>query len=96
MAGRVAEALWESHPGDATVLALAVELAPRLDLESAATWAMRLRSNGLLEHCPLRAIADDRNADPVRRLQAAYLGAELFDDPYLRMIVQDLSSTMPS
>ncbi len=96
MAGRVAEALWQSHPNNATVLALSVELAPRLDLEAAAAWAMRLRANDLLEHCPLRAIADDRNADPVRRLQAAYLGAELFDDDYLRMIVQDLSSTMPS
>lgn len=95
-AGLMAEALWADRPGSATVLAFGAGLAPSLDLEAAATWAVRLRSAGHAELCPLRAVAADADADVVRRLQAAYLGAELFDDALLRAAVEDLSAALPA
>lgn len=95
-AGLMAEALWNDRPGSATVLAFGAGLAPSLDLEAAATWSVRLRSAGHADLCPLRAIAADADTDAVRRLQAAYLGAELFDDALLRAAVEDLAAALPA
>lgn len=81
--GLVAEALWTAHPNAPAVLALGVKLGPRLDLEDAARWAVRLRAAGLEGRCPLRAVAADEQAPVLLRLQAAHLGAELFGDPDL-------------
>jgi glycosyltransferase involved in cell wall biosynthesis len=94
-AGLMAEAMWAHRRHSATLLALGATLAPMLDLESAATWAVRVRGAGHVDLCPLRAIADDDRADPARRLQAAYLGAEMFDDALLRRAVEDLSAALP-
>ena len=95
-AALIVEALWAAHPGAPALLALATELAPRLELEPAATWSVRLRAAGLTQHCPLRAIAADPARPTVTRLQAAYLGAELFDDADLRARVADLSALLPT
>lgn len=88
----VAEALWEAHPAAPVLLAVGVQLGPKLDLEDAARWSIRLRSAGLANRCPLRAIAADDAAPAVVRLKAAYLGAELFGDPDLTALVSELST----
>jgi hypothetical protein len=95
-AGVVAEAVWTAHPGAPALLALAIELAPQLDLEDAARWAVRLRAAGQQRRCPLTAIATNEQAPVVLRLQAAYLGAELFGDADLAAMQADLAALLPT
>ena len=92
----IIEALIEVHPTSVALLAIAARVAPHLELERAATWAIRLRAAGLVDHCPLRSIAANENASTVRRLQAAHLGAELFGDTELRAAVAELSALLPT
>lgn len=56
---QLADAVWEVHPGNRVVLAVASQLAGQLDLERMLVWSGRLRSNGLGQLCPLRTVADD-------------------------------------
>jgi len=93
IADRVAEALWTTHQGEPVLLAFASKLGQHVDVERAAVWAMRIRAAGLLELCPLRHRAFDSDAPPQERWQAAYLGAELFDDPELRQFVFTLQTS---
>lgn len=94
LAGIAAEALWTAHPGAPALVAAAIGLAPRLELEDAARWATRIRATGLVNRCPLRHIAADVAAPVTRRLQAAYLGAELFADAELAAVVRELSTPL--
>lgn len=95
LAGAVAEALWTCHEGSPVLLALAATIAPQLSaLEDTARWAMRLRAAGLTASCPLRALANDATAPRLLRLQAAYLGGELFGDQELRSIQDELAAVM--
>jgi tetratricopeptide (TPR) repeat protein len=93
-AAAVAEALWSLHAGSPVVLAIAAKVAPALDVETAATWSVRLRAAGLAARCPLRAIVDDPESPDVVRLQAAYLGAELFGDRDLERVRDELLSML--
>ena len=96
IADRVAEALWNAHEGAPVLLAFASTLGQHVELERAAVWAMRIRTAGLVSMCPLRQRAHDSEAAPRDRLQAAYLGAELFDDAELRAIVSSLGALHPA
>ena len=96
LAALAADALWDAHPNAPALLALAVELGPSLAIEPATTWAVRLRAAGHDNHCPLRAIARAADADPVRRLQAAFAGAELFGDVELLAMVDELAALFPT
>ena len=96
LAALAADALWGVHPGAPALLALAVELAPSFPLEASTTWAVRLRSAGLAAHCPLRTVAHDVTVEPMRRLQAAYAGAELFADVELLGMVDELAALFPA
>jgi hypothetical protein len=89
-AAAITEALWAQHPGSPVVLAIAAKIAPALDVEAAATWSVRLRAAGLAARCPLRAMVDDPESPDVLRLQAAFLGAELFGDPDLERVRDEL------
>jgi glycosyltransferase involved in cell wall biosynthesis len=89
-AAAVTETLWSQYPGSPVVLALAGKIAPALGIEAAATWSVRLRAAGLAARCPLRAIVDDPTLPDVLRLQAAYLGTELFGDPELERVRDEL------
>ncbi len=93
-AATVVETLWSQHASSPVVLAVAAKLAPAFDVESAATWSVRLRAAGLAARCPLRAIVDDPESSDVLRLQAAYLGAELFGDPELARVRDDLLAVL--
>lgn len=96
LAGIVAESLWTAHPGAPALLAVAVELAPRLELDDVARWAGRLRAAGLVRHCPLTHIATDPAAPPMLRLQAAFLGTELFADVRLAGLADELAALLPA
>lgn len=56
---RLADAVWDAHPGNRVVLAVASQLAGQLDLNRMLVWSGRLRSNGLSKLCPLQTVADD-------------------------------------
>jgi hypothetical protein len=94
VAALVAEHLWASHPGSNVVLALAIKVAPSVPLDDAARWAVRIRAAGLSARCPLRIIANDAGAPKVLRLQAAYLGAELFGDADLQQVQHEIAAAM--
>ncbi len=94
VAGAVAEHLWAAHPESPVVLAVAGRVAPSMALEDAARWAVRLRAAGLAARCPLRAIAADDGAPPMLRLQASYLGSELFGDHELAETYRQLTAVL--
>ncbi len=56
---RLANAIWETHPGNLVVLAVGSQLAGALALDRRLVWSERLRRNGLGQLCPLRTVADD-------------------------------------
>lgn len=66
---RIADAIWQVHPGDRTVLAVASQLAVGLDTERAVVWSGRLRSNGLHALCPFRGTAADGALSLVERAE---------------------------
>ena len=52
-ADAVLEAMFEYPDRPASVFAMAIRVAPRLAVERATEWSVRLRQAGLVEHCPL-------------------------------------------
>ena len=83
---RLLQALWDRADRDSpspdamTVLAGAALLARRLSADEALVWAKRLRTLGLVELCPLAAVATDPSVPPRRRVEAASLARRVFDD----------------
>jgi GT2 family glycosyltransferase len=77
-ADAVADHLHARWPGDPRILAFAVVVAPRLPVERAAEWSVRLRTAGAGEQCPLVAIAHDDRRDPGDRLLACAVLADVF------------------
>lgn len=92
-ADAIAERLWQRRPGDVRLLAFAVRLGPRLGLERALEWAVRLRAAGLDDRCPLLAIA--RSADSPLRVGAAAIAIGAFADPAAQEIVAELAARLP-
>ena len=75
-----AEALWAVH-GNSRVLALAILLAPRLEISRVLEWSARARGMGAVESCPLIAVAGDRSLPGHRRVVAAAVAHGAFADP---------------
>ena len=80
LASEVLAALLARHEGSLAVLATAASIARRLPVAEAIGWSSRLRTAGLAESCPLRAIADDPARDPLDRAQAALVAYKAFGD----------------
>ncbi len=74
---RLCEARWATHPGEATVLAAAAQVAPHLLGPSASRWSVRLRAHGLAELCPFRSVAKDESRTAAAR---AGLVADAIED----------------
>jgi hypothetical protein len=72
-ADEVGEALWGLHPGDPRLVAFAVQLGPQLDVSRALEWAVRVRSAGHADRCPLVELAHDPRRPVADRLRAAAL-----------------------
>ena len=70
-ANELATAICDRFPDRLELLAVAARFAPRLSIVQALPWAARLRQRGLAEHCPLTAMAENPDLDPVVRLRAA-------------------------
>lgn len=68
------------RPGDPTVLTCVSVLAGVLSLEEAAAWAVELRTYGMVEDCPLVAIALDGSADPRQRAVAGAMVLDVYGD----------------
>ncbi|MDA8400467.1 MAG: glycosyltransferase [Actinomycetota bacterium] len=66
--------------GDLPSLAAGAELAKRLPLDKALTWAARVRARGLTANCPLLAIAADECHPPLDRARAAAIALGAFKD----------------
>jgi hypothetical protein len=81
VADELLEALWQRHPGDAGVLAVAARIGGRLALSRAMEWSIRLRQDGFAAHCTLVSLAGSAGRAPRERVLAAALCVELFSDP---------------
>jgi GT2 family glycosyltransferase len=77
-ADAVVEELHGRWPSDPRILAFAAVVAPRLPVERAAAWSVRLRAAGAEDRCPVRAIAGDDLRDPAERLLACALLVSVF------------------
>jgi len=71
VADDVLEGIWGTFPLHLEPLVAAARVAPRLAIARALVWSSRLRARGLETSCPLVAICDDKDADPVVRILAA-------------------------
>jgi GT2 family glycosyltransferase len=80
-ADEVLEAAYESDPAQRiAVLAIVSRLASRLPIADAVRWSARLRQHGIVDSCPLVAIASTVDRPLPERLQAAASGFRLFGD----------------
>jgi GT2 family glycosyltransferase/glycosyltransferase involved in cell wall biosynthesis len=73
----------EAYPDRLEPLAAAREVAARLGVPRAMWWSDRFRRAGLIEMCPLLAIARDETLEPLFRLLAAAGGYLSFKDQRL-------------
>ncbi len=73
-------ALWERFPKDPRLLGFAAHHGPRVETLECLEWATRLRSGGLVQHCPLVARANSKNLDSRQRIQAAAVAVGAFQD----------------
>ncbi|MEO8603312.1 MAG: glycosyltransferase [bacterium] len=64
----------------ANALALAIRLAPTMDVELAVRWSARLRDVGLAAQCPLVRKARDDSQPPDARILAAVAARVVFND----------------
>jgi hypothetical protein len=82
-ADEVLAAFAERYPDRLEPLAAAKAVAPKLDIARAMFWSQRLRHVGLHEHCPLVAIVNNAELEPLFRLLAAAGGFRSFHDQRL-------------
>ena len=90
-----AEAIWGRWPGDPRAVALAVRLAPQLSLERALEWSARIRAAGAPSGCPLLAIAERPDGDPVGRVRAAAVALAAFGDERAREVAATAARDVP-
>ena len=76
----MAEALWQSRPGDTRLLAFAARLGPSLEVPRMLEWSARLRSHHHADRCPLAVVAADPDAPALRRVQSGCVAAATFGD----------------
>ncbi|HUZ21441.1 MAG TPA: class I SAM-dependent methyltransferase [Acidimicrobiales bacterium] len=86
------ERLWRAHPISLEPLAAAVQVAPRLGLESATKWSARLRARGFESMCPLIAKATDISRSAPARVEAALQAWGTFFDDRARHILENAAS----
>ncbi len=95
-ADEVLEAAWARWSTDAQGLRMLAEaaaaVAPRLAVDRALEWALRLRTVAPAAACPLRAVAADTARTPHERVVAAALAFEaLGDDAALPLLEEALA-----
>jgi GT2 family glycosyltransferase len=90
------EGLWKFDDRRASVLALAIRVAPKLAVERSLEWSNRLREYKLSEHCPLVATAYDTSKAPRDRLLAAAIAVVAFDDQRGRGALRMIAASYPS
>ncbi len=71
LADALLDGAWARFPDRLEPLAAAATVAPALPLARALVWSARLRRRGLAASCPLVAIAQNPEVDPVVRVRAA-------------------------
>lgn len=70
VADTILEGIWERFPDRLEPLAAAGRLGPKLPIARALLWSSRLRNVGLTPACPLVAIANNTDMDPINRILA--------------------------
>jgi GT2 family glycosyltransferase/tetratricopeptide (TPR) repeat protein len=90
------EELYNTPERQASVLALAIKVAPKLSIERAAEWSVRLRQVGLETHCPLIVMANDMTIPFMQRLRAAGLASGAFSDERGLGAIKSLSMYAPT
>lgn len=75
------ELLWQRWGDDARLLATVAQLGPRLSLERAMDWSVRLRAHGLEQECTLASLAGSPSATPLDRLRACAVLHQAAGDP---------------
>jgi GT2 family glycosyltransferase len=75
------EFLWAQWGTDTRLLAAAAQLGPRLGLERAIDWSLRLRAQGLVQECTLASLASSATAPALDRLQACAVLHQAVQDP---------------
>ena len=91
-ADEVLTAFAERYPDRLEPLAAVKAVAPRLDIARALYWSQRLRQVGLQDHCPLVAIVNDPELEPLFRLLTAAAGFRSFRDQRLVPAARDAYS----
>ena len=91
----VAEAMWERWPGDARVVAFAARVAPELELGRTLEWAARIRQAGAVDSCPLVAVAERPDGEPLHRIHAAAVAHAAFGEERARAAVTTASGAVP-
>jgi tetratricopeptide (TPR) repeat protein len=88
------EELWERFLGDPRVLAAAARLGAHFSVGRALDWSARLRSAGVAERCPLRAIVVEDAAPAAERLRAAAVLEAAFGERQPDRVVGAISARL--
>ncbi|WP_459642423.1 tetratricopeptide repeat-containing glycosyltransferase family 2 protein [Kineococcus sp. NUM-3379] len=86
------EAMWEAGHDHPRTLVAAAARATDFPVERAAAWSRRLRAAGLAEECPLREVARDQALPLRRRIVAAAVAVEEFEDVTVLPLLEQLLS----
>lgn len=89
------DALYDDVERRASVLALAIRIAPKLPAARCLEWSARLRSVGMSEHCPLIARANARATEPIEALKCAALAHSTFGDQRGLQAIELVASMLP-
>jgi tetratricopeptide (TPR) repeat protein len=89
------ECLWARWGVDARLLAAAAQIGPRLGLERAMDWSLRLRANGLVQDCTLASLANSAAAPALDRLRACAVLHEATDDPRGEVALRQVAAGIP-
>jgi hypothetical protein len=89
------EALWQRWGPDPRLLATAAQLGPRLSLQRALDWSLRLREDGLVQECTLAALAGSTSAPALDRLRACAVLHEAVGDPRGRASLAAAAAAVP-
>jgi GT2 family glycosyltransferase/tetratricopeptide (TPR) repeat protein len=89
------ECLWTRWGADSRLLAAAAQLGPRLSLQRAVDWSLRLRANGLAQECTLASLAASPTAPPLDRLRACGVLHEAVDDPRGAAALREAAAAVP-
>jgi len=85
------EALYAKWPEMLSILATAARIAPELPIARALVWSSRLRAYGLVQSCPLTAMAVDTRRHPVERaVCAATIVGSFGDESAIQLLAEAL------